>query len=317
MKPKKVLVTGGNGHVGNTLAKMLCDKGYEVRATVRNPAEAEAFGIFDGYPVEIHQADMRDEKAMRKAMDGVSGVFQVAALYNYDEQGLGEGIVANNTEGSQTVLRLAKECGVERVVFTSSIAAVGFGGTQERPLAEDDWSNPADPYCRSKLESEQAAWNYAKEHGLDLVVLCPSIILGPNFYKHTPSTVNIAALVNNQIPFRVPVQFAVVDVRDAAEAHVLAYENKEASGRYLIAGTNIPDMVEALSEHDPEMVVPERVLTLDEAKELAEKSGMPLELVGQPYWYSDRRIQSELGWQPRPIAETLRDTIAWIKTREL
>jgi len=317
VKPRKVLVTGGNGHVGNTLAKRLCDKGYEVRVTVRNPDETQAFGIFDGYPVQVHRADMRDAAAVRKAMDGVEGVFQVAALYHYDEQGLGEGIVENNVEAAETVLRLAKECGVERVVLTSSIAAVGFGGSEEHPLTEADWSHPADPYCRSKLQSEQAAWTYARQHGLDLIALCPSIILGPNFYKYTPSTVNVGALVNNQVPFRVPIGLAAVDVRDVADAHILAYENRKASGRYLVTGTRIPDLFGALSECDPDIVVPERTLSLDEARELAEKSGMPVELVGQPYRYSDGRIRSELGWQPRPVAETLHDTIAWIKSRDL
>ena len=317
MKPRKVLVTGGNGHVGNTLAKTLHDRGYEVRVTVRNPDEAQAFGIFEGYPVQVHRADLRDAAAVRKAMDGVEGVFQVAALYHYDEQGSGEGIVENNVEAAQTVLRLAKECGVERVVLTSSIAAVGFGGSEERPLTEEDWGHPTDPYCRSKLESEQAAWAHAREHGLDLVALCPSIILGPNFYKYTPSTVNVGAVVHNQVPFRVPIGLAAVDVRDVAEAHILAYENRTASGRYLVTGTRIPDLFGALSECDPDIVVPERALSLDEARELAEKSGMPVELVGKPYRYSDARIRSELGWQPRPVAETLHDTIAWIKSRDL
>lgn len=317
MKPDKVLVTGGNGHVGNTLAKLLCERGYEVGITVRNPGEVKSLGIFDGYPIEMHQADIRDEIAVRKALEGVRGVFQVAALYNYDEQsGSGE-IVVNNTAGSQTVLRLATACGVGRVVFTSSIAAVGFGGTTEQPLTEEHWSDPENPYCRSKLESENAAWSYAQEHGLDLVVLCPSLVLGPNFYKHTPSTVNVGAFVNNQVPFRIPMQFSVVDVRDLAQAHVLAYENKQASGRYLVTGTNIQDLVGALKDLDPDMVVPERTLTLQETKQLAEKSGMPVELVGQPYRYSDQKIRSQLGWTPRPVAETLRDTIEWIKTREL
>jgi len=250
-------------------------------------------------------------------MRGVSGVFQVAALYHYDEQSLGEGIVANNTEGSQTVLRLAKACGVRRVVFTSSIAAVGFGGTQDEPLTEQAWSDPADPYCRSKLESEKAAWEFAQAEGLDMVALCPSIVLGPNFYKHTPSTVNVSAFVNNQVPFRFPMQLSVVDVRDLATAHMLAYESLEACGRYLVTGTNVADLIGALSELDEDMVKPERMLTLDEAKQLAEKSGMPVELVGQPYWYCDQRIRCELGWSPRPVAQTLRDTIAWIKGREL
>jgi dihydroflavonol-4-reductase len=312
-----VLVTGGNGHVGNTLAKVLCEKGYQVRVTVRNPEEVQAIGIFDGYEVELCQADIRDEQAVAKALDGIKGVFQVAALYHFDEQSLGEGIVANNTEGSQAVLRAAKTCGVERVVFTSSIAAVGFGGTREQPLTEDDWSDSADPYCVSKRESERAAWDYAQDQQLNLVALCPGIVLGPNFYKHTPSTINVAAFVNNQIPFRVPMQLSVVDVRDVAEAHILAYENTKASGRYLIGGTNVPDVIGVLKELDPEMVMPERRLTVQEARQLAEKTGLPAELVGQPYFYSDRRIQSELGWKPRPVTQTLQDTIEWIKSREL
>lgn len=317
MNRNKVLVTGGNGHLGNTLAKALCDKGYKVRVTVRNPQEVAEAGIFDGYDVELHQADIRCEQTMAAAMQGVGGVFQVAALYNYDEQSLGEGIVANNTEGSQTVLRLAKACGVQRAVFTSSIAAVGFGGTSEQPLTEADWSDAADPYCRSKLESEKAAWDFADKEGLEMVSLCPGIILGPNFYKHTPSTVNIAAFVNNQVPFRLPMQLSVVDVRDVAEAHILAYENKQASGRYLVAGTNVADLFDVLRQLDPDMVVPDRLLTQDEAKQFAEKAGMPAELVGQPYQFSDRKIETELGWKARPVHETISDTIAWIKAREL
>src|SRR5207253_7659050 len=118
-----------------------------------------------------------------RALEGVSGVFQVAASYNFEEQGAGAGIVANNTEGCQTVLRLARSREVERVVLTSSIAAVGFGGTPDRPLTEDCWGDSDDPYCRSKLESEKVAWEYSRACGLDLVTLCPGIILGPNFYK--------------------------------------------------------------------------------------------------------------------------------------
>ncbi len=317
MKAEKVLVTGGNGHVGNTLAKTLCERGYAVRATVRNPDEVRQAGIFAGHDIELCRADIRDEPAMRQAMKDVAGVFQVAALYNYDEQSLGEGIVENNTEGSLAVLRAARATGVRRVVYTSSIAAVGFSGTREQPLTELAWSDPADPYCRSKLESERAAQTFAQAEGLDLVALCPSIVLGPNFYKHTPSTTNVSSFVNNQIPFRFPMQLSVVDVRDVAEAHVLAYEAPQAHGRYLLAGTNVADLVDALSELDPDMVVPDRMLTLDEARQLAEKAGMPVELVGQPYWYCDRRIRSELGWSPRPLAQTLGDTIAWIKERAL
>ncbi|RYE52755.1 MAG: NAD-dependent epimerase/dehydratase family protein, partial [Sphingobacteriales bacterium] len=312
-----VLVTGGNGHLGNTLIKALCDKGYEVRATVRNIANVKSSEIFHGYNVEFFEADIRNEEAVKKAMHGVDGVFQVAALYNYDELSLGEGIVANNTEGSLTVLRAAKSCGINRVVMTSSIAAVGFGGTNELPMTEEDWSDPADPYCRSKVESEKAAWEFAKENGLNLITLCPSLILGPNFYKHTPSTMNVSAFINNQIPFRFEFQTSIVDVRDVAKAHILAYENENASGRYLVSGIHVPDFCDVLKKYDPDMLVPERLLSIEETKQFAEKSGAPAELIGQTFLYSDKRIKSELDWMPRPISETLVDTIHWLKEREM
>ena len=308
------MVTGGNGHLGNTIAKALCEKGYIVRVTVRNTEDVKSNGIFEGYPVELYEADIRDEKSVEKAMEGVSGIFQVAALYNFNERSLGGGIVAN-TEGSQTVLRVARSCGVERVVMTSSIVAVGFGGSIEQPMTEDDWNDPADPYCRSKVESEKAAWKYAKQEGLDLVTLCPGLILGPNFYKHTASTVNVSTYINHQLPFRFPFQPSVVDVRDVADAHILAYENKQASGRYLVSGTHVSDFSGILKKVEPEMVLPERVLSIEQMKQLSEKSGASSEMVGQSFIYTDKRIKSELGWKPRPIEDTLKDTICWIKKR--
>jgi dihydroflavonol-4-reductase len=312
-----VLVTGGNGHVGNTLAKQLCERGYAVRVTVRNIEEAQALGIFDDHPIDVRRADIRDEDAMRLAMEGVQGVFQVAALYHYDEASLGEGIVANNTDGCLAVLRAAKAAGVTRVVLTSSIAAVGFGGSEDRPLDESDWSDPEDPYCRSKLESEQAARRWADEAGLDLVVVCPGVVLGPNFYKHTPSTGPVASIVHNQLPFRIQAALSVVDVRDLADAHILAYEQTQAQGRYLATGAHVPDLMVAMAEVAPGIQMPERLLSVAESRALAQKAGTPVELVGQSYRYDDRRIRQELGWQPRPLQETLRDTVAWIEARDL
>lgn len=317
MSGTRVLVTGGNGHLGNTLAKLLCERGYEVRVTVRNPQEVIESQIFAGYDVDIMKADIRDQLAIDLAVEGTEAVFQVAALYNFDEQSLDQGIIANNTEGSQTVLQAAKKHGTARVVFTSSIAAVGFGGSADSPLTEQDWGSPEDPYCRSKLESEKAAWQFAKDYGLDMVSLCPSIILGPNFYKHTPSTVNISAFINNQIPFRFSYQCSIADVRDVAEAHIIAFENRAASGRYIVSGTHVSDLIATLKDVDPEMLLPERTLDLEETKAFAEKAGSPVEMVGQPFIYSDAKAKRDLEWKPRVLAETLNDTIKWIKCHDL
>ena len=311
---KTVLVTGGNGHLGNTLAKALCNEGYDVHVTVRDANEIKQSHIFDGYNIKLFSADIRDAKALKKAMAGVSGVFQVAALYNYDDQSIGENIVDNNTEGGLTVLQVAKECGVKRVVMTSSIVAVGFGGTDNAPMTEENWSDPSDPYCLSKKESEKVAWKFADENGLDLVTICPSLILGPNFYKHTPTTMNVSAMLSNQIPFRLPMQTSVVDVRDVARAHILAYETANASGRYLVSGTYIVDFCEALKEVYGDLEIPERILSIEETRQFAQKSKiLPLEMIDQSFIYSDERIKSELGWESRPIQETLADTVEWLQ----
>lgn len=318
MKSKTVLVTGGNGHLGNTLAKALCDEGYDVRVTVRNIDEVKKTGIFDGYSIQLFAADIRDAVALKKAMTGVDGVFQVAALYNYEDQTIGENIVDNNTEGGLVVLQVAKKCKVKRIVMTSSVVAVGFGGSGDKPMTEESWSEPTDPYCLSKKQSEFAARQFAKENGLDLITICPGLILGPNFYKHTPTTINVSAMLNNQIPFRLPMQTSVVDVRDVARAHILAYETAQASGRYLVSGTYVMDFFESLKEVYADLEIPDRVLSIEETKQFALKSKtIPLEMIGQTFLYSDEKIRSELGWKPRPIQETLTDTIEWIQEYEM
>lgn len=315
MKGEKVLVTGGNGHLGNTLAKALCRRGYKVRVTVRNLEELTNHGIFDGYDVEVMSADIRNSSEVEQALDGVSGVFQVAALYHFDDRGGSSDIVSNNITGSQTVLKAARDRRVKKVVMTSSVVAVGFGGTEEEPMTESSWNDPEDPYCRSKVDSEKAAWDFAGEHGLDLVTICPGLILGPGFYKHTASTVNVSVFVNNQVPFRFPFHPSIVDVRDVAEAHILAYENGNASGRYLTAGNHVDDFVAILKECDPDMVLPSRCLTYEEARKFSEKTGSSTEMVGRSFRYSDDKARSQLGWRARPIQETLSDTIHWLKER--
>jgi dihydroflavonol-4-reductase len=317
MKGEKVLVTGGNGHLGNTLAKALAQRGYQVRVTVRDPDELGKHGIFDGHRIEVMTADIRNQPEVERAVEGVTGVFQVAALYNFDDRGHADGIVANNVEGSQTVLKAAAAKRVKRVVMTSSVMAVGFGGSEAEPMTEEAWNNPNDPYCRSKVASEKAAWAFAKEHGMDLVTVCPGLILGPNFYKHTASTINVSVFINNQVPFRFPFHPSIVDVRDVAEAHILAYENPKAAGRYLASGHHVQDFVAALAEQDPDMVLPGRLLNYDEARKFSEKAGTSTEMVGRSFRFSDAKLRTELGWRPRPLPETLATTIQWIKERRM
>ena len=125
--------------------------------------------------------------------------------------------------------------GVEKVIFTSSTAAVGKEALDGGALTEEDWNDGSDqPYAYAKTEAERRAWKYAEENQLKLVVINPTAVIGPNFYRHTPTTMMFRNVMGGKFPLIPPVIFGYVDVRDVAMGHVLAYENDNANGRHIL-----------------------------------------------------------------------------------
>lgn len=328
---KHVLVTGANGHVGYNLVQLLLEKGYRVRAGVRDPRDDSKAGRLRDLGAEPVAADLLDPASLRAAMDGVDGLFQVAAVYQTYARDPEAEIVRPTVEGSRNALRAAREAGVKKIVYTSSIAAVGSDAPFDKPLTENDWNDAApSPYFRAKVQSEREAWAFAQAHGLDLVTINPGAIIGPGFWRHTPSTLSFELLLRRKLPLVLPLGFCFVDVRDVAAAHLLAYERDDARGRYLAvdAFVTMRELMEVVRELYPDLkpprkVVPRALLPAVAALDCLGHTfaGMPRqvtmsmvrELGGKYQRASSAKLRSELGWQPIDFKQSLRDTMEWVR----
>lgn len=327
----RVLVTGANGHVGNTLTRLLVEKGYAVRATVRDPKDPEKTKPLQGLDVEIVAADVMDAPSMQKAAAGCEGIFQVAAVYKTHAKDPQREIVEPSVVGGLNVLRAAKAAGARRVVFTSSIAAVGSHAPEGRELTEADWNDgAASPYFHAKTEAERRAWAFAKLEKLDLIAINPGAIIGPGFHRHTPSTLAFEMLLRGKLPFTLPLGLTFVDVRDVAEAHRLVFEKAEAKGRYLAADRflRMNEVMQCVSKIFPEVKVPRRTVPkallgalppldwlsnalLGTPRQVTR--AMVAELGGKDQRASSAKLRSELGWTPMSFEHSLRETLEWIR----
>ena len=257
----RTFVTGGTGFVGGAVVKRLIEAGHEVRALVRPGADTRQL---TGLPVEQVSGDLRDSRSLQTGMAGCRWVFHVAALYSYWGCRWND-YLDSNVEGTRRVLEAARESGVERVVYTSSVSAVGFH-RDGSPANEDTHATLADrigPYQRSKFLAEMVALDYAR-HGTPVVVVNPSSPVGIGDLKPTPTGQIIVDYLKGRMFGYVDTGLNIVDVEDVAAGHLLAAERGRAGERYILGGEN---------------------LTLKQILDLlAEVSGGPRVQVRIPHW---------------------------------
>ena len=246
-----VVVTGANGHIGNNLSRQLVEHGYTVRGTVRSMDKAP------NIEMEFVEADVLNQEDWPRVLEGATGLFHLATIYA--TSGDGQLILDTANKGTENVLRAAAACGIKRVVYTSSVAAIG--STPKKVVKdESNWNeNFSMPYTRAKTESERRAWELAKELDIDLRVINPSGVLGGSFSRPTPSTDIIGDAMKGKYPVVPKIPLAFVHVEDVATAHRLAYEVDEAHGRYVLApyqNGNIHDLLKRAKKLYPKMKFP-------------------------------------------------------------
>ena len=246
-----VVVTGANGHIGNNLCRQLLEKGYTVRGSVRSLDKAPNLDM------EFVEADVLKEEGWDKVLEGASGLFHLATIYA--TSGDGQIILDTANKGTEIVFKAAAKAGISRIVYTSSIAAIG---SSPKGVVKDEsnWNeNFSLPYTQAKTESERRAWQLAEELNLDLRVINPSGVLGGSFSRPTPSTDIIGDAMKGKYPVVPKIPLAFVHVDDVATAHINAYEIDEASGRYLLApyqDGNIHDLLKRAKKLYPKMKFP-------------------------------------------------------------
>lgn len=331
----KIVVTGANGHLGSTIVKQLVEAGYKVRATVRDKNDEFKTKRLKQLGVEIVEANLLDRDSLIAAFEGCDGLFQVAAGYKMDSKDPERDIIRPAVEGTENALLAAKQVGIGKIIYTSSVAAIGTT-INGKALDENSWNDGAtENYTISKNRAERLAWKLAEQHGLNLVTILPCTIIGPNFMTHTPSTFLFQKIADSNLPIIPPVNMSFVDVRDVAAAHILAYENEQAKGRYIVSEGEYPlkDIIAKFKTIDPKlklptMVAPQfiipllplfdwlehkftgamRVITRELAKEYM---GEEKQIV------TAQKIKDELGWKPTAIETTLKDSLEWIRNHDV
>lgn len=233
----KAFVTGATGFVGGALVRRLLGASHQVRALVRPGADTRQL---DGLPVERIPGDLSDDESLRLGMQGCKWVFHTAALYSFWGH-TWEDFYQANVEGTRRMCLAAQAAGVQRMVYTSSIAALGIP-TGEAPADENTPVGLEDKighYKRSKFLAEQVAGEFARG-GLPLVIVNPAAPVGVGDLKPTPTGQLIVDFLKGKIFGYVPTGMNIVDVEAVAQGHLLAAERGQVGERYILGGENLP-----------------------------------------------------------------------------
>lgn len=274
-----VLVTGASGFVGKWCVVKLLEKGYRVRGTIRSAAKAaqvkETVSALVGDKagnLELVEADILADAGWAEAMAGVNAVMHVATVIRGDEPKDQNIVIRPAVEGTERVLRAARDAGIKRVILTSSIATVGYGHgqTSGRRVYDETFYTNLDnmrwkwAYCIGKTKAEQAAWAFVKANGMELSTVHPGAIIGPPLDVDASISVGmVSGLLDNATPALPNNGFSIVDVRDVADIHVAALERPEAIGqRYLATAEYMPfpQVAHILREAYPDKKIVDRVV---------------------------------------------------------
>ncbi len=323
-----VLITGASGFVGSAVLRHLVRAGHRVRALVRPDSDRRNL---DGVPVEIAVGDLRDRASLERAAAGCSGLFHVAADYRLWTP-KPDGIYQTNVSGTRELMLAAAAAGVERIVYTSSVATLGLtpDGTpadETAPAAIDDMIGH---YKRSKFLAEAEVLKLAGDEGLPVVIVNPSTPVGPRDIKPTPTGRMIVEAAAGRMPAFVDTGLNLVHVDDVAAGHLLAYERGAVGERYILGGDNMTlreilrDIAAITGRRPPRVRLPHGlVLPIAYLAEAWARvsGGQPfatvdgLRMAKQTMFFSSQKARDALGFKPRPAVEALGDAVEWYRRR--
>lgn len=329
--PKRC-VTGATGFVAGQLTDRLLALGATVRGTVRDLDSADARSLRQlsrgDERLELVEADLLQRGSFDNAVAGCETVFHVASPFAFTATDPAKELLAPAVDGTLNVLEACRSAPeVKRVILTSSIAAL-VGRPDGRLLTEDNWNTFSsltnNPYYYAKTQAEHAAWRFMKEARphFDLVVINPGQVLGPSHRESVGTSVAyVRDLMTGKIPAVIDLDVPYIDVRDVADAHILASQTRRAQGRYLaVAGVvTTRQLIEAIKRlgyidyQFPKMSLDSPIgMPVARIAIRAQPPGLRHYLrafVGRRVVIDNSKIRNDLGIEFRPLDDTIRDTV--------
>jgi dihydroflavonol-4-reductase len=319
-------VTGATGFVGSHVARVLAEQGADLRLLIRSSSDLRNI---EDLKAERVTGDLRDAASLKKAVSGCDAIFHVAADYRLWVRDPDE-MYRSNVEGTRTILQAARESGVRRVVYTSSVATIGFT-SNGRPTDESSpvsLANMIGHYKRSKFVAEQVAIE-AGRSGMDVVVVNPTTPVGERDIKPTPSGRIIVDFLKKKFPAYVDTGLNLVDVTECARGHVSALEKGSSGERYILGGENLTlkQILDKLATiaglQSPKIRVPymvalatgvvDQVVTGYIRKREPRATIDTVRMGRKKMFVSSGKAERDLGWKTVPVDDALRRAVEWFQ----
>ena len=320
------LVTGATGFVGSAVARALLARGESVRVLVRRGSDRANLAGLDVAPVE---GDLTDPASLARAVAGCARVFHVAADYRIWVPDPAP-MLAANVGGTTALMLAAAEAGVSRIVYCSSVAALGLTkdgspADETTPVTE---ATVVGIYKKSKFRAEQSVLDLVRSRGLPAVIVNPAAPVGPRDIKPTPTGKMIADAAAGRMPAYVETGLNIVHVDDVAAGHLLAADRGTVGERYILGGENLT-LAQVLALVDAETSRTQRRVRLPgralwplalASEGLARLTGVTplvtrdhLRMARKMMFFSSAKAEREIGYTPRPAREAVADAIDWFR----
>lgn len=324
-RSKPVLVTGASGFVGAAVARALLARGCRLRALLRPQSDRRNLA---GLDIEPRLGALEDGASLKAAVAGCGALFHVAADYRLWVRDEGA-MYRANVEGTRLLMLAALEAGVERVVYTSSVATLGLvaGGIADE-ATPGTLADMIGPYKRSKFMAEEVVRGLVQQRGLPAVIVNPSTPVGPGDVKPTPTGRMIVEAASGRIPAFVDTGLNIVHVDDVAAGHLLAEERGAVGERYILGGENLT-LAEILAciarltgRKPPTLKLPIPAvwpIALGAEAWATALGGTPrvtrdeLRMARKTMFFSSAKAGRALGYRARPAQEALAEAVAWFR----
>jgi dihydroflavonol-4-reductase len=323
---KPTLVTGATGFVGSAVARTLIARGHRLRLLVRAGSDRRNVAGLDATLVE---GDLARPETFGAALDGCGALFHVAADYRLWVPDP-ERMMQANVEGTRLLMLAAQAAGVERIVYCSSVAALGLVGDgtvadETTPVHED---KIVGIYKKSKYRAERAVLALVRDQGLPAVIVNPSTPIGPRDIKPTPTGAMIRDAAAGRMPAFVETGLNLVHVDDVAEGHALAFERGRIGERYILGGEDfsLKSLFGLVSEIagvkapriqlSQTMLWPVAIVSEALARGFGTEPRVTREMLAmskKKMFFASGKAKRELGYAPRPARSAVADAVAWFR----